>query len=98
MNKGDLVEAVASELGETKAAASRAVEAALAAIAEGIRTHGKVTISGFGTFEKKRRAARAGVNPASGERMTIPASTTVSFKASQALKESVEHAEAEARK
>lgn len=87
MNKSDLVEAVASELGETKAAASRAVEAALRAIGEGVHNRGKVTISGFGTFERRIRPARTGVNPATGQKMTIPESVTVSFRASQALRE-----------
>ena len=46
-----------------------------------------VTIVGFGTFSKKDRAARTGRNPATGEPMQIKASTTVSFKPSQALKD-----------
>ncbi len=89
MNKGQLVEAVASELGSTKTAATKAIEAVIACIAEGIKQDDSVTISGFGTFARKLRAARTGTNPATGEPMEIKASKTVNFKPSQALKETV---------
>lgn len=89
MNKGDLIEKVAAQLGETKAAAAKAVDAVFEAIAEGVREQERVTIVGFGSFEKKRRAQRTGVNPVTKEKMTIEATTTVGFKAAQALKESL---------
>ncbi len=87
MNKGDLIEAVASQLGETKAAAGRAVEAVLASIADGVKEHEKVTLAGFGSFEKKHRKARTGVNPSTKEKITIGPSKTVAFKAAQSLRE-----------
>lgn len=87
MNKAQLVEAVAKELGEPKVSASRAVEAVVAAIIEGTDREGKVAISGFGTFKKKHRKARTGRNPATNESIQIPASTTIGFTPSQALKE-----------
>ncbi len=89
MNKSDLVEIVASQLGETKAAASRAVEAVLEAISTGVREHERVTIVGFGSFEKKMRAGRNGVNPVTKERIEIKPAMTVTFKAAQALKDSL---------
>ena len=89
MNKGQLIDQVAAELGESKAAASRAVEAVIASITSGIKVDENVTIVGFGTFSKKNRAARTGRNPATGEPMQIQASTTVGFRPSQALKESM---------
>ena len=89
MNKGQLIERVASELGSTKTAASKAIEAVIACITDGIKDDAGVTISGFGTFSKKQRAARTGVNPATGQPMQIQASKTVGFKPSQALKEKV---------
>ncbi|HED54694.1 MAG TPA: HU family DNA-binding protein [Phycisphaerales bacterium] len=89
MNKTDLVEVVASRLEGSKAEASKAVEAVIAAIAHGIQTDEKVAISGFGTFLKKERAARRGINPATKEPMMIQASTTCSFKPAQALKEAI---------
>ncbi len=87
MNKGQLIEAVASELGESKAEASRALEAVVSCIAKAVKHDQSVTIVGFGTFTKKSRSARTGRNPATGQPMEIKASTTVGFKASQVLKE-----------
>ena len=87
MNKGELVDAVASELGESKAAAQRAVDAVISSITNGVKTDESVTIVGFGTFTKKERAARTGRNPMTGEPMQIKASTTIGFKVSQALEE-----------
>ncbi|MHC4990277.1 MAG: HU family DNA-binding protein [Planctomycetota bacterium] len=87
MNKGQLVEAVAAELGESKASATKAVDAVISSITTGIKHDEAVTIVGFGTFAKKARAARTGRNPSTGEPMEIKASTTVGFKPSQNLKE-----------
>lgn len=89
MNKGQLVEAVASELGESKAAATRAVDAVIGCITDGIKADQGVTIVGFGTFSRKERKARTARNPATGEPMQIPPSTTVGFRPSPQLKESV---------
>ena len=89
MNKGQLIENVAAELGDSKAAASRALDAVIGSITNGIKEDDAVTIVGFGTFTKKNRAARTGRNPSTGEPMQIKASTTVGFKASAALKETI---------
>ena len=87
MNISDLVSIVSVELNESKANASRMVEAVLEGIASGIEGDDRVSISGFGTFRKKLRKPRRGVNPVTKEHMTIPASMTVTFTASQALKD-----------
>lgn len=87
MNKGQLVEAVAAELGDSKASASRAVDAVIGCIADGLKVDEAVTIAGFGTFTRKHRPARTGRNPATGEPMEIKASMTVSFRPSPALKQ-----------
>jgi len=89
MNKGQLIEAVAAELGDSKAAASRAVDAVISSITNGIKSDDGVTIVGFGTFIRKQRKARIGRNPATGKPMEIKASQTVGFKPSQALKHEV---------
>jgi len=89
MNKGELIDAVAAELGDSRAQASRAVNAVIQCIQEGISADESVTVVGFGTFEKKRRAARTGRNPKTGEPMQIGESTTVGFRPSQQLKQSV---------
>jgi DNA-binding protein HU-beta len=93
MNKGELVETVASSLGESKAVATRAVEAVLAGLVEGVRKDEKVAIAGFGTFKRKMRKERRAINPATKEPMLIPASYTVGFTPSQALKDSLQDQE-----
>lgn len=90
MNKGDLIDSVASRLGETRAAAARAVDAVFDALLEGVKSNDRVLITGFGAFEKKTRAARRGVNPATKERMMIEARTTIGFRPAEKLKEELE--------
>lgn len=89
MNKGDLIEAVAGEMKGNKADAQRAVDAVLACITQGLKADEKVNIAGFGTFVKKHRAQREGINPATKQKITIPASTTCGFKPASSLKESL---------
>ncbi len=89
MNKSDLIEAVASELDSSKAEASKVIEAVINAISDGLKAEEKVAISGFGTFTKKHRSARVGMNPATKEPIQIGESTTCSFKPSQHLKDSL---------
>ena len=91
MNKAELIEAVQESMGKdaTKRAAEDAVAAVLGAIANGVRTKGKVQLIGFGTFEVKERKARMGRNPKTNEPMHIPASKSVGFKPSSTLKKSL---------
>lgn len=89
MNKTDLIDAVASQLETSKADAGKAVEAVIGSIAGGLRADQKVTIAGFGTFQRRERAARTGVNPSTGEKMTIDASTTCGFRPATALKQTL---------
>lgn len=90
MNKAELVEAIQKNLGKdaTKRSAEDALSAVIAAISKGVKKE-KVQLIGFGTFEVKKRAARQGRNPKTGESMKIKASKTVGFKASTALKASL---------
>lgn len=89
MSKNDLVEFVASETGLTKADATRALDATLKGITNGLKKEGKVTFVGFGTFTSKKRPARNGINPLTGKPMSIPAKNVVSFKAGSKLKDAV---------
>lgn len=86
MNKADLIEYVAEALGESKASASRLVDAVFEGIVEGIRTDERVTIAGFGTFRRKNQKARNGVNPATKEIIRIGPSKTVKYTPSQILR------------
>ncbi|MDB4400896.1 HU family DNA-binding protein [Akkermansiaceae bacterium] len=91
MNKGQLIEAVQNALGKdaTKRSAEDAVSAVLDSIAKGVKKDTKVQVIGFGTFEIKKRAARMGRNPKTGEAMKISASKSVGFKPSSTLKKSL---------
>ncbi|MCF0223609.1 MAG: HU family DNA-binding protein [Fibrobacter sp.] len=100
MNKQELIDAILAkdtEL-ESKAAAGRALEAVLEAVAEGVKQDGSVQLIGFGTFQVKTRPAREGRNPSTGEKIKIAESTTVAFKAGAALKGAVAVKKAPAKK
>jgi DNA-binding protein HU-beta len=89
MNKGDLIDAVTADTGLSKADATRAVESLLAAITKALQGGQQVSLVGFGTFAVKKRAAREGRNPRTGEMIQIAASKVPGFKAGKALKDAV---------
>ena len=89
MKKVELVEAVATKAGLTKADAARAVDATFEVITGALAKGDKVPLVGFGTFAVSKRAARTGRNPQTGEVVNIAARNAVTFKAGSALKESV---------
>jgi len=89
MNKAELVESVAEALGESKAGGERCVNAVLEAIRKGTKGDKSCSIIGFGTFAVKKRKARTGRNPQTGEEIKIKASTTVGFKPSKKFKDFV---------
>ena len=72
MSKTELVELIAEQAEISKAAAGRALEAALEGITEGLKKEGKVALVGFGTFSAKKRAAREGINPLTKEMFSLP--------------------------
>ena len=89
MRKSDLVADIAERTGLTQADSGRALDATLASIEQSLAAGGEITLTGFGKFSVSQRAARRGVNPASGEALFIPATTVASFKAGARLKEAV---------
>ncbi|HMU97765.1 MAG TPA: HU family DNA-binding protein [Chitinophagales bacterium] len=89
MNKGDLVKVIADAAGVTNAKATDALNAILDGMGKTLKKGDKVTLVGFGTFSTSKRAKRIGRNPSTGEKITIPAKTTVKFKAGKELSESV---------
>ena len=82
MNKTELSSAVAKQANLTQAQAKAAVEATLDAIATALKEGDKVALLGFGTFSVNERP---GINPATKEKITIPAKKVVKFKAGSAL-------------
>jgi DNA-binding protein HU-beta len=87
MNKGDLIVAVAKELGGSKAQAEKAVNSVLDNIKKNVKKG--VNIIGFGSFSVGNRKARTGRNPQTGETIKIKASKTVRFRAGKALKKAL---------
>lgn len=89
MNKSELIEAVSSKADLSKADAGRAVDATFDSIAKALKKADKVSLVGFGTFEVRKRAARTGRNPKTGETIKIKASKVPAFKAGKGLKDTV---------
>ncbi|NTV30559.1 HU family DNA-binding protein [candidate division WWE3 bacterium] len=89
MTKTDLIQELAERADLTKRAADDALNALLDIISEQLSQGGKVTLTGFGTFLVRRRAARMGRNPQTGEPIHIPEQKTPAFRAGSALKDAV---------
>ena len=79
MNKTQLVEALAERLGDRRTAAT-AIDGLLETIVETVRAGETVTITGFGVFESRARAARTARNPRTGEAIAVPAATVPAFR------------------
>jgi len=89
MRKPELAAAIADKADITKDKAAEVLNVILDEITSAVSKDDTVSLIGFGTFEKRSRAARTGKNPQTGEPIQIPASNTVAFKAGKALKEAV---------
>lgn len=89
MNKEQLIERVASRTGLSKKDANAALDAILDGITSALKKGEKVTLVGFGTFTVRRRKAREGRNPQTGEKIRIPARKVPAFTAGKELKAQV---------
>ncbi len=92
MNKTELIDALASQAGLSKADAGRAVEALFGddgLVAGALRKGDRVQITGFGTFVARKREARQGRDPRTGGTIEIKAANVPAFKAGQALKDAL---------
>jgi DNA-binding protein HU-beta len=89
MNKADFIGAVAAESELSKADAGRAVDAIIDVVKKALKKGDTISLVGFGTFTVRKRAARTGRNPRSGETIKIKASKNPTFKAGKALKDAV---------
>jgi DNA-binding protein HU-beta len=86
MNRNELAQKVAEQAGLENAQARKAVEATFETIANELQSGGDISISGFGKFSVSDRAARQGVNPATGEKIQIAASKAAKFSSASGLK------------
>ena len=90
MTKAELIEKMAKDAKISKVAASKALSSFTANVTKSLKKKdGKLTLVGFGTFQKTRRKARKGRNPQTGEPIKIKAKNVVKFKAGKQLKESI---------
>ncbi len=79
MNKTQLVDALAERLGDRRTAAT-AVDGLLETIVDTVRSGDSVSLTGFGVFEGRARAARTARNPRTGESVDVPATTVPAFR------------------
>ncbi|MEH2031313.1 MAG: HU family DNA-binding protein [Nostoc sp.] len=89
MNKGELVDAVAAKTNITKKQADEVISAFLSVVTEAVANGDKVTLVGFGSFERRERSERSGRNPKTQEVMTIPATRVPAFSAGKQFREKV---------
>ncbi len=89
MTKAEFVDAVAAKTGLSKKDAARAVDAVLDSVSETLAKGGDVTFTGFGKFHVQQRAARTGVNPRTGEKVAIAATSAPKFTPGSGLKAAV---------
>jgi DNA-binding protein HU-beta len=89
VTKQDFVDAVADKAGMSRRDAGAAVEAVLDTITATLKDGDSVTFTGFGKFSTSARASRMGVNPRTGQRVEIQATTVPKFSAGSALKAAV---------
>jgi DNA-binding protein HU-beta len=89
MNKAELVAAMAAKTGDTKKGTEEYVNALVDVITAALKKGEKVQLVGFGSFEVRKRAARKGRNPQTGEEIKISASKSPVFKPGKAFKDLV---------
>ena len=89
MNKAEFIAAVADKTGSQKSEATSAVDAMIEVSTNELKGGNEVALVGFGTFKAKRREARTGRNPRTGESIQIAASTVPSFKAGKGFKDAL---------
>ncbi|HEY5160817.1 MAG TPA: HU family DNA-binding protein [Gaiellaceae bacterium] len=91
MTKQEFVDLVAEESKLTKRDAGAAVDAVLEVVKKSLAAGKDVTFTGFGKFSVAHRAARTGVNPRTGERLSIAASKVPKFTPGSSLKQAVRY-------
>ena len=89
MNKAELIDAMASGSGLTKADSRRALDSFIEATEGALKKGERVALDGFGSFAVNRREARKGRNPQTGKEINIPAKNVIKFKAGSDLSRKV---------
>ena len=89
MNKSELVTTLAEKAEVSKKDAEAMIDAFVSTVTGTLKSGGEVALTGFGTFSAKDRAARQGINPQTGEKIQIKATTVPKFKAGKGLKDAL---------
>jgi len=89
MNKAELIEEVANNVGITKKETGNIIDATVETITNTLSKGEKVTLVGFGTFQIMERKARRGMNPQTREAIQIPAKKVPKFRAGKNLREKI---------
>lgn len=89
MNRAELVESVAKITDQPKSEVSRTLSALIHTVTSVLSKGDKVTLVGFGTFERRQRKARTGRNPRTLDPLKIPAAKVPAFRAGKELKDIV---------
>ena len=89
MNKAELIENLANDLGVTKKLSGEFVDAFIYEVTKALKKNDEVRLVGFGTFKVVKRKARTGVNPQTGAKMRIPAKKVPKFVPGKELKTSI---------
>ncbi len=89
MNKAELIDAIASEAGLSKADAKKALDGFVDATTKALKKGDRISLVGFGSFSVSKRAARTGRNPQTGKEIKISAKNVVRFKAGADLSSKV---------
>jgi DNA-binding protein HU-beta len=89
MNRKELIDALSTKTGSSKADADRNIAALIEIITATLKKGDNVALVGFGTLEVRKRAARVGRNPATGAELKIKSSKAPAFKAGATLKAAV---------
>lgn len=89
MNKSELISSIAKDSKLTKADTERVFNSLVSVVIKTLKKGDKITVPGFISFNKKRRAARSGLNPQTGKKMQIAAKNVVKIKAGKKLADAV---------
>jgi len=89
VNESELMDSIADSADISKAAAGRALDAAVDAVKKALKKGDMVTLVGFGTFYVGKRAARSGRNPRTGATIKIKAAKVPKFRAGKGLKDAI---------
>jgi DNA-binding protein HU-beta len=86
VNKGEFVDSIVEKTGWTRREAETAVNAVIETVTDAVAAGERVTLPGFGTFEKRDRAARTARNPQTGEPIKVKKTSVPAFKAGSGFK------------